>query len=134
MQKLERLEGYRTLWSAFDKQGQLPNKRLFLFSHRVPAYKMQGHEMVNIPKGVWDIDPAGFPQEAQGIEKLVPQAHNSVNCFNRRVTMSTSNLTASIILSVAFLSSAWKDFLLTGSSLSLLPFQRQLEMGAVFQN
>jgi len=65
---LGRVPGFRTIWQACYKKGVLPTADLTLFSHRVPAYRLQGHELKGrILKGGWDIDPAGLsPSDSQG--------------------------------------------------------------------
>lgn len=58
---LGRVPGFRTVWKACYEKGKMPVTDLTRFSHRVPAYKLEGSELPNALKGNWDIDPAGLP-------------------------------------------------------------------------
>ena len=62
-QVLKRVAGFRTVYQAEFQPGSIAANLLYLFSHRVPACKLQGHEGSVPPflKGCWDVDPAGLP-------------------------------------------------------------------------
>ena len=78
---LERMEGFRTLYKNSYEPGSLSFSYLVLFSHRVPAHKLQGNEgpLAADLKGRWDVDPAGLPIVTE-VELL--QQHEPVNTFN----------------------------------------------------
>jgi hypothetical protein len=60
---LERVKGFRTVYQPDYRPGAVAFSYLVLFSHRVPAYQLQGNEgplTANL-KGFWDVDPAGLP-------------------------------------------------------------------------
>ena len=65
---LGRVEGFRTVWRQAYHAGSVHPKYLALFSHRVPACRLQGDEGPGAAglQGCWDVDPAAIPSSQSG--------------------------------------------------------------------
>ncbi|KAF1887259.1 hypothetical protein Lal_00040859 [Lupinus albus] len=75
---LARLKGFVSLFCRV-MQGdvcpfRIPPTELFRFSHRVPSFKMTGHEGVGVPVGSYELDPASLPMNFEEI--AVPERSN----------------------------------------------------------
>nr|KYP37731.1 DnaJ isogeny subfamily B member 12 [Cajanus cajan] len=62
---LGKLKGFVSLFQRTVLNGIslfcIPPNELYRFSHRVPSYKMTGAEREDVPKGSFELDPAGLP-------------------------------------------------------------------------
>lgn len=59
---LKKVEGLKTIFqSSDDRVIQVPFLEVLRFSHQVPAYKLKGNELPNLPKDCWELDPAAVP-------------------------------------------------------------------------
>ncbi|GAU11575.1 hypothetical protein TSUD_345660 [Trifolium subterraneum] len=46
----------------------IPSKELYRFSHRVPSFTMTGNERKDVPRGSFELDPAGLPMSVTQVE------------------------------------------------------------------
>ncbi|XP_020204554.1 uncharacterized protein LOC109789912 [Cajanus cajan] len=83
---LGKLKGFVSLFQRTVLNGIslfcIPPNELYRFSHRVPSYKMTGAEREDVPKGSFELDPAGLPNSLfevgdPGVVKI-----DGVNCSN----------------------------------------------------
>ncbi|KAL4567772.1 hypothetical protein LXL04_023365 [Taraxacum kok-saghyz] len=62
---LEKVAGFRCLFGR--KEGGemvIPGSDKYRFSHMVPCFRMSGEEREGVPKGSYELDPAGLPASA----------------------------------------------------------------------
>ncbi|XP_004293366.1 PREDICTED: uncharacterized protein LOC101291024 isoform 2 [Fragaria vesca subsp. vesca] len=59
---LGKVKGFVSLFQQTEQQGfQVPPAELYRFSHRIPSFKMTGHEGCGVPSGSFELDPAALP-------------------------------------------------------------------------
>ncbi|KAE9615984.1 putative DnaJ domain-containing protein [Lupinus albus] len=62
---LDKVKGFVSLFQQTVQNGislfRVPPNELYRFSHRVPSYKMTGDEREDVPRGSFELDPAGLP-------------------------------------------------------------------------
>ncbi|XP_023769940.1 uncharacterized protein LOC111918512 [Lactuca sativa] len=62
---LEKLAGFRCLFGQKeDGEMVIPESDKYRFSHMVPSCRMSGEEREGVPKGSYELDPAGLPASA----------------------------------------------------------------------
>eukprot|EP00249_Psilotum_nudum_P022264 c28445_g1_i1 orf=194-2638(+) len=62
---LVKIEGFKTIFGRVDGHAQalISPKELFKFSHQVPAHRLTPDDVLGVPQGCWELDPASTPME-----------------------------------------------------------------------
>ncbi|KAK7397257.1 hypothetical protein VNO78_18424 [Psophocarpus tetragonolobus] len=81
---LGKLDGFvslfqRTVLNGISLFCILPNE-LYKFSHRIPSYKMTGAEREDVPRGSFELDPAGLPNSLFEVGDPCLAKRDEVNC------------------------------------------------------
>ncbi|KAK7337840.1 hypothetical protein VNO77_18427 [Canavalia gladiata] len=89
---LGKLKGFVSLFQQTVQNGIrlffVPPNELYRFSHQIPSYKMTGNEREGVPRGSFELDPAGLPNSLfevgdPGVVKMEDgMLNNGVNCLN----------------------------------------------------
>ncbi|XP_062013601.1 uncharacterized protein LOC133729993 [Rosa rugosa] len=59
---LGKVKGFVSLFQQTEQHGfQVQPDELYRFSHRIPSFKMTGHEGFGVPSGSFELDPASLP-------------------------------------------------------------------------
>ncbi|WJX80184.1 hypothetical protein P8452_63217 [Trifolium repens] len=73
---LSKVKGFVSLFQQTVQNGIglfcIPSKELYRFSHRVPSFTMTGNEWEDVPRGSFELDPAGLPLSVTKVEVGVP--------------------------------------------------------------
>ncbi|PNY13315.1 chaperone protein dnaJ [Trifolium pratense] len=69
---LRKVKGFVSLFQQTVQNGIgifcIPSKELYRFSHRVPSFTMTGNEREDVPRGSFELDPAGLPMSVTRVE------------------------------------------------------------------
>ncbi|KAK1390513.1 DnaJ subfamily B member like [Heracleum sosnowskyi] len=69
---LYKIKGYVCLFCRAKQEGvdvfEIAPKELYRFSHRVPSFRMNGDERIDIPEGSFELDPACLPINLREID------------------------------------------------------------------
>lgn len=58
---LLKVDGFKSVFQRTEVATSIPKSELLRFSHQVPAMKLSGKELLNLPENCWDLDPAATP-------------------------------------------------------------------------
>ncbi|XP_073031888.1 uncharacterized protein [Primulina eburnea] len=66
---LDKIRGFVSLFqrTSQSKSFYVGPKELYRFSHRVPCFKMTGHETAGVPEGSFELDPASLPLNPENL-------------------------------------------------------------------
>ncbi|KAJ1417079.1 hypothetical protein SESBI_16764 [Sesbania bispinosa] len=103
---LGKVKGFVSLFQQTVQNGIslfcVPPNELYRFSHRIPSYKMTGDEREGVPKGSFELDPAGLPNslfeagDSGDVKMEGGMLNNGVSCSRQesskcKVEQSMSN-------------------------------------------
>ncbi|RDX79090.1 DnaJ-like subfamily B member 12, partial [Mucuna pruriens] len=70
----------------------IPPNELYRFSHRIPSYKMTGAEREDVPRGSFELDPAGLPNSLFEVGDPDVVKMDGVNSSHHEQTMSNDSI------------------------------------------
>lgn len=84
---LGKLKGFISLFQQSVMNGisvfSIPPNELYRFSHRIPSYRMTGSEREDVPRGSFELDPAGLPDSIFEVVDPGVVKMDGVNCSHR---------------------------------------------------
>ncbi|KAM5588874.1 hypothetical protein ABKV19_007036 [Rosa sericea] len=89
---LGKVKGFVSLFQRTEQHGfQVPPDELYRFSHRIPSFKMTGHEGYGVPSGSFELDPASLPSS------ILIRDVGDLEIDNRRKNTKPSDLSGEFV-------------------------------------
>ncbi|XP_068666648.1 uncharacterized protein [Aristolochia californica] len=95
---LEKVEGFKRVYHRYTNKEsevcfQIPRKKLYMFSHSVPAVRYTGPPMNGVVEGMWELDPLSVPENvvAENISLAASASREMVHHVNESNCIDRSN-------------------------------------------